>query len=58
VTLEALPSVARMRDIIRSYPPVLTVVSEQGRGEDATDPTARSSPNSSCRSSRPTGRRA
>jgi heavy metal efflux system protein len=39
VTLEAgMPSVARMRDIIRSYPPVLTVVSEQGRGEDATDP--------------------
>jgi heavy metal efflux system protein len=39
VTLEAgMPSVARMRDIIRSYPPVQTVVSEQGRGEDATDP--------------------
>src|SRR5438874_2642812 len=39
VTLEAgMPAVARMRDIIRSYPPVLTVVSEQGRGEDATDP--------------------
>src|SRR3954465_11431301 len=39
VTLEAgMPSVSRMRDIIRSYPPVLTVVSEQGRGEDATDP--------------------
>src|SRR5205085_309884 len=39
ITLEAgMPAVARMRDIIRSYPPVLTVVSEQGRGEDATDP--------------------
>ena len=39
VTLEAgLTSVARIRDIIRSYPPVRTVVSEQGRGEDATDP--------------------
>jgi cobalt-zinc-cadmium resistance protein CzcA len=39
VTLEAgMNSVARMRDIIRSYPPVRTVVSEQGRGEDATDP--------------------
>jgi cobalt-zinc-cadmium resistance protein CzcA len=30
--------VARIRDVIRSYPPVRTVVSEQGRGEDATDP--------------------
>src|SRR5262249_3771538 len=39
ITLEAgMDSVARMRDIIRSYPPVRTVVSEQGRGEDATDP--------------------
>ena len=39
VTLEAgMTSVARIRDIIRSYPPVRTVVSEQGRGEDATDP--------------------
>src|SRR5262249_38759674 len=38
-TLEAgMPAVARMRDIIRSYAPVQTVVSEQGRGEDATDP--------------------
>src|SRR5262249_6798992 len=27
-----------MRDIIRSYPAVRTIVSEQGRGEDATDP--------------------
>jgi cobalt-zinc-cadmium resistance protein CzcA len=39
ITLEAgMDSVARMRDIIRSYAPVQTVVSEQGRGEDATDP--------------------
>src|SRR2546421_730661 len=39
ITLEAgMDSVARMRDIIKSYPPVKTVVSEQGRGEDATDP--------------------
>jgi cobalt-zinc-cadmium resistance protein CzcA len=39
ITLEAgMDAVARMRDVIRSYPPVRTVVSEQGRGEDATDP--------------------
>jgi heavy metal efflux system protein len=39
ITLEAgMASVARIRDIIRGYPPVRTVVSEQGRGEDATDP--------------------
>src|SRR5436853_2679748 len=39
ITLEGgMNSVARIRDIIRSYPPVRTVVSEQGRGEDATDP--------------------
>src|SRR6266478_862871 len=39
ITLEAgMDSVARMRNIIKSYPPVRTVVSEQGRGEDATDP--------------------
>ena len=39
ITLDAgMNSVARIRDIIRSYPPVRTVVSEQGRGEDATDP--------------------
>jgi heavy metal efflux system protein len=39
ITLEAgMDSVARMRNIIGSYPPVRTVVSEQGRGEDATDP--------------------
>ena len=29
---------ARMRNIIKSYAPVATVVSEQGRGEDGTDP--------------------
>src|SRR5712672_3290969 len=39
ITLEAgMDSVARMRNIIKSYAPVRTVVSEQGRGEDATDP--------------------
>src|SRR5215831_9965188 len=39
ITLEAgMDSVAQMRRIIMSYPPVKTVVSEQGRGEDATDP--------------------
>jgi cobalt-zinc-cadmium resistance protein CzcA len=39
ITLEAgMDSVARIRNIIKSYAPVLTVVSEQGRGEDATDP--------------------
>src|SRR4030081_1055203 len=39
ITLEAgMRSVARIRVVIRSYPPVRTVVSEQGRGEDATDP--------------------
>ncbi len=39
ITLEAgMGTVARMRDVIRSYPPVRTVVSEQGRGQDATDP--------------------
>jgi cobalt-zinc-cadmium resistance protein CzcA len=39
ITLEAgMDTVARMRDLIRSYPPVRTVVSEQGRGEDGTDP--------------------
>jgi hypothetical protein len=30
--------VARIRNIIRSYDPVRTVFSEQGRGEDGTDP--------------------
>jgi cobalt-zinc-cadmium resistance protein CzcA len=39
ITLEAgMDSVARMRNVIKSYEPVRTVVSEQGRGEDATDP--------------------
>ena len=39
ITLEAgMDSVARMRNIIKSYPPVRTVFSEQGRGEDGTDP--------------------
>jgi cobalt-zinc-cadmium resistance protein CzcA len=39
ITLEAgMDSVARMRNLIRSYPPVRTVFSEQGRGEDGTDP--------------------
>jgi cobalt-zinc-cadmium resistance protein CzcA len=39
ITLEAgMESVARMRNIIKSYPPVETVFSEQGRGEDGTDP--------------------
>src|SRR6266568_3639278 len=39
ITLEAgMDSVARMRNIIRAYAPVRTVVSEQGRGEDATAP--------------------
>jgi cobalt-zinc-cadmium resistance protein CzcA len=39
ITLEAgVDSVAEMRRIIMSYAPVKTVVSEQGRGEDATDP--------------------
>jgi cobalt-zinc-cadmium resistance protein CzcA len=39
ITLEAgMESVARVRNLINSYPPVRTVVSEQGRGEDATDP--------------------
>jgi cobalt-zinc-cadmium resistance protein CzcA len=33
-----MDSVARMRNIIASYAPVRTVVSEQGRGEDGTDP--------------------
>ncbi len=39
ITLEAgMESVAQMRDIIRRHAPVQTVVSEQGRGEDGTDP--------------------
>src|SRR5499433_2702794 len=39
ITLEAgIETVARVRNIIRSYDPVRTVFSEQGRGEDGTDP--------------------
>lgn len=39
ITLEAgRDTVNRIRGVIGSYPPVRTVVSEQGRGEDATDP--------------------
>lgn len=39
IALEAgVDTVARIRDIIKSYPPVLAVVSEQGRGEEGTDP--------------------
>ncbi len=39
ITLEAgMDSVAGMRQVIKSYAPTVTVVSEQGRGEDATDP--------------------
>jgi heavy metal efflux system protein len=39
ITLDAgMATVARMRNVIKDYPPVRTVVSEQGRGEDGTDP--------------------
>ncbi|HWM47523.1 MAG TPA: CusA/CzcA family heavy metal efflux RND transporter [Xanthobacteraceae bacterium] len=39
ITLEAgVDTVARIRHIIKSYAPVRTVFSEQGRGEDGTDP--------------------
>ncbi len=39
ITLEAgIDTVARIRNIIKSYPPVQTVFSEQGRGDDGTDP--------------------
>jgi len=39
ITLDAgRDTVNKIRQIIASYPPVKTVVSEQGRGEDATDP--------------------
>src|SRR5262249_42390016 len=39
ITLEGgRETVARIRNIIRSYDPVRTVFSEQGRGEDGTDP--------------------
>jgi len=39
ITLDAgRDAVNKIRTVIASYPPVRTVVSEQGRGEDATDP--------------------
>ena len=39
ITLEAgMDTVARIRAMISSYPPVQTVFSEQGRGEEGTDP--------------------
>jgi heavy metal efflux system protein len=39
ITLDAgRETVNKIRQVIVSYPPVKTVVSEQGRGEDATDP--------------------
>ena len=39
ITLEAgEQTVTRIRNVIKSFAPVRTVVSEQGRGEDATDP--------------------
>jgi cobalt-zinc-cadmium resistance protein CzcA len=39
IALEAgMDTVARIRDVIRSYPPVRTVISEQGRGEEGLDP--------------------
>jgi cobalt-zinc-cadmium resistance protein CzcA len=44
-----IDSVARMRNIIKSYSPVRTVFSEQGRGEDGTDPDGSFVASSSCR---------
>jgi cobalt-zinc-cadmium resistance protein CzcA len=39
ITLEAgMDTVAKIRSVIKSYTPVQTVFSEQGRGEDGTDP--------------------
>lgn len=39
ITLETgMDAVAHARNVIKSYAPVKTVVSEQGRGEDGTDP--------------------
>ncbi len=39
ITLEAgMETVGHIRNVIKSYAPVQTVVSEQGRGEDGTDP--------------------
>jgi len=32
------PAVARIRDVIRSYPEVVTVISQHGRPDDGTDP--------------------
>lgn len=40
ISLEAgEPSVARTREVIRSFPAVTTVVSQHGRPDDGTDPT-------------------
>ena len=40
ISLEAgEPYVARMRDVMRSFPEVTTVVSQHGRPDDGTDPT-------------------
>jgi cobalt-zinc-cadmium resistance protein CzcA len=40
VSLEAgEPYVARMRDILRGFPEVITVISQHGRPDDGTDPT-------------------
>jgi cobalt-zinc-cadmium resistance protein CzcA len=39
ITLEAgMDTVAKIRTVISSYPPVQTVFSEQGRGDEGTDP--------------------
>jgi cobalt-zinc-cadmium resistance protein CzcA len=39
IALEAgIDTVARIRNVIMSYPPVRTVVSEQGRGDEGLDP--------------------
>ena len=39
ITLEAgMETVAKIRTVISSYPPVHTVFSEQGRGDEGTDP--------------------
>src|SRR3954462_12621126 len=39
ITLEAgMETVAKIRTVISSYPPVQTVFSEQGRGDEGTDP--------------------
>src|SRR5205807_1552429 len=39
ITLEAgVNTVERIRNVIKSYAPVRTVFSEQGRGDDGTDP--------------------